>query len=187
MSDQSLSEAAEPTPPRRRGAWGCLLRGVLAIVVVIAVIIASHVISGDIGGRRARNESIAVLRAAATPEDFDAAVGRLGVMLRVGANDWIAIRYRDSHNLQQWYSSSVARCSDGTWFTAWYHYCGLFGGYRFTLEGMTEDKGRERALAYLAAENNRTAFLAKIESAATLDEAKTHLRALGFREMSPPR
>ena len=55
--------------------------------------------------QRAQVESVATLRLANTMDELEAAVGPLGVVLRLQDGGWVAIRYLDSHAGTIWSSA----------------------------------------------------------------------------------
>jgi len=139
----------------------------------------------------ARKRSIKALSQAADDTELMRSVGGLGIVLRTQNGGWIAIRYTDSHG-DPFFSSSVARCSDNSWYESRKHFCGLFEVYRREKDWIngfiapTEEQ-RDQAksnLAEYAAEDADFAGLLRIEAAQNLGVAKPILEGLGFTPLS---
>lgn len=169
------------SPEFRRGRVARRLLTVAALSVgIVAVPVAWMAFSSAAAARAARLESIELLAGAPTVDALDEAVGPLGVVLRLADGSWIAIAYRDSHSAANYFSSSVALCSDGTWLESDEHYCGELGGYR-----SMRRQARELSNAGIDASSFDEFFagqrLTSVESAPDLAHAKTQLLDLGFR------
>ncbi len=159
--------------PARTRPWGKLI--VLIILIGALVFVFAPYPLAAIAQRMARSESYDVLVEATDRAAMDDAVGRLGIVLDVGDDDWIAIRYRDSH-AHPGYSIAVALTSDGRWLESTVHYCAMFSVY---------DSMRKQAEAYpeLAADDSFSSsheWLRQADEAPSLDAALAVLQDNGF-------
>jgi hypothetical protein len=89
---------------------------------------------------------------------------------------------------------SVARCSDGTWFTSDVHYCGLFSIYRKQKDWAREmesyaesEEERRKIREEQKITNPDMVLLATADTAENLTSMKRALDQLGFTPMAAPR
>lgn len=77
----------------------------------------------------ARRDSIRILAAATTEQEFKRASNSLGAFLTFPDHSWLALRYVDSHAGGIW-SVAMARDSGGNWYESREHFCGTLGTVR---------------------------------------------------------
>lgn len=165
---------------RRQRTFRRLCIVALVTLAVTAVPLGLLSYAASAAARRARAESVELLASAAGVDALEEAVGPLGVVIRLQDGAWIAISYRDSHSAANFFSSSVALCSDGTWLESDEHYCGEFGAYR-----SMRHQAREMSLAGLDSMPFVEALgeqrLTRVEAATHLGDARDRLCEMGFR------
>ena len=76
---------------------------------------------------RWKQEIIADLTSSDQYEDIQPLITQLGTMLGTPESNWIAIEYRDTHNIQI-DNIAIARMRDGRLFESKRHHCGTFAG-----------------------------------------------------------
>jgi len=164
------------------------LKYTAAVPVVVLVGIALVVLYGPfVESRLARRRAIRLLSAAQSPHAFREAVGPLGITLSFPDDEWLAIRYEDSHSLPGW-SKAVAVDSKGAWFESEEHFCGVFKIYAIMKE--KERKLREAAakegLSHLPTEgpsSGRSADVQQLAESPDLGAARRRLGEMGFRRL----
>lgn len=82
-----------------------------------------------------KQEIIADLTSSDQYEDIQPLITRWGTMLGTPESNWIAIEYRDTHNIQI-DNIAIARMRDGRLFESKRHHCGSFAGFRNVEEEM---------------------------------------------------
>ncbi len=76
---------------------------------------------------RWKQEIIADLTSSDRYEDIQPLISRLGTMLGTPESNWVAIEYRDTHNIQI-DNIAIARMRDGRLLESKRHHCGAFAG-----------------------------------------------------------
>jgi len=142
-----------------------------------------------------RRESVRILLAAESTNELTAAVGSLGWFVQLTNEQWIAIRYRDTHSGFVG-SSAVARDSGGAWFESKRHFCGRFQHWpRLKEQVLGEEEQRKLTPEWFTnrvsrADEDGGMFpsyreMIAIESAPDLESARRALQRIGFREFRP--
>ena len=154
------------------------------LLLVAAFALFLFVIHPLIWRARVKHESIQILEAAQTTNDFAEAVGRLGIFLTFPDESWIAIRYRDSHSGGV-NSFAVARDSEGTWYQSSDHYCGRFLNYRAEAERHVEINAAFREMGSSETYDLNPYFteVHTIANSHDLEQARNNLLAMGFKKM----
>lgn len=167
----------------------------LVIVLVIAFSVYIEVIYPATWHSNMRRESIKLLKAAQTTDDLMNAVGRRGAFFPLTNNQWVAIRYRDTHAVGI-RSMAMARDSGGGWFESRRHFCGTFSGWKFRKRmAETEEELRKSSPELftndVAKAESESEFMPShqemmaIESASDLEKAREALKKIGFTEFRP--
>ena len=143
-----------------------------------------------------RRASIRVLKAVRSTSDFTNAVGYYGLFMALTNNQWIVIRYRDSH-AGGVFSCAVARDSSGGWFESNRHFCGSLRYWPQFKEEVAADEEKRRAYPEFYLTNKDLVARADwptgmfptygemiaIESAPDLESARRALRNIGFKDL----
>ena len=140
-----------------------------------------------------KHASIEILKSANSLKELTNAVGYIGIFIPLTNNEWIAIRYRDSHGGGV-YSCAVARDSGGEWFESSRHFCGSLQGwpsYRARVESVEEMKRtypENYTNRVFGADSDNGMFpsyreMMAIEAAANLETAREALVKIGFKPL----
>ncbi len=112
--------------------------GVVVILLAAGYFVAKEVrfqLKRSAMVERWKQEIIADLTSSDQYEDIQPLISRLGTMLGTPESNWIAIDYRDTHNIQI-DNIAIARMRDGRLFESHRHHCGSFVGYMNAKEEM---------------------------------------------------
>ena len=142
-----------------------------------------------------KRESIRILQAAHSTTELTNAVGYLGWFVQLTNQQWVAIRYRDTHSGVVC-SSAIARDSGGKWLESERHFCGRFQFWPHLKEKVqAEDEQRKLTPNWFTnrvplADQDGGYFpsyreLMAIESASDLESARNALEKIGFRKFNP--
>jgi hypothetical protein len=140
-----------------------------------------------------RRDAIRILKAAQSTADLTNAVGYLGWFVQLTNNDWIAIRYCDSH-AGGLYSCAVARDSGGGWFESGRHFCGSFSYWPQLKDEVAANEQIKKHNSSFdtngapMADSDNGMFpsyreMIAIESAPDLEHARIALKKIGFEEL----
>lgn len=142
-------------------------------LLVIAFFVYAKVIDPILWERSHRSRAYASLQGATSESEREVAVGRLGMSKSFRDGSWIAIYYADTHGgrLQ---SLGVIRESSGRWLESNDHYCGIF-----SIAKRQVQMHNEEIIDSLPSEGSLGRACA-ILTAESLEEARSHVAALGF-------
>lgn len=135
---------------------------------------------------RWKQEIIADLTSSDQYDDIQPLITRLGTMLGTSESNWIAIEYRDTHNIQI-DNIAIARLRDGRLFESHRHHCGSFAMYADATEEMVttqsmmpEYKGMTLREYWVATGQENNLFYLDIAETVDPDEQVLLLSKLGF-------
>lgn len=155
------------------------LRLILGLIGIgaIGLLIFAFVIFPARWKATTKRQSIDLLKQAKTTNELQAAVGSYGLFIALTNDQWIAIRYRDTHSFGI-KSVSIALDSGGAWFESEAHHCGTFRSWANYKKMLAEDDSE-------AKEDLPAIYqtLLAIESAPNLETARARLRDLGMNPL----
>lgn len=135
---------------------------------------------------RWKQEIIADLTSSDQYEDIQPLISGLGTMLGTSESNWIAIDYRDTHNIQI-DNIAIARMRDGRLFESKRHHCGSFAGYMNAKEEMEmaqsvmpEYEGMNLREYFAATDRENYLFFLDIAETADPEEQLVLLSKMGF-------
>jgi hypothetical protein len=135
---------------------------------------------------RWKQEIIADLTSSDQYDDIQPLITQLGTMLGTSESNWIAIEYRDTHNIQI-DNIAIARMRDGRLFESHRHHCGSFAGYlnakeemEMTQPMMPEYKGMTLREYWVATGQENYLFYLDIAETIDPEEQVLLLSKLGF-------
>lgn len=136
---------------------------------------------------RWKQESITSLTSSDRFEDIQPHISRLGTMLGTPESNWIAIEYRDTHNIQI-DNVAIARMRDGRLFESKRHHCGSFAGYMNAIEEMEmaqsimpEYEGMSLREYWIATDRENYLFYLDIAESTDPEEQVVLLSQMGFK------
>lgn len=138
---------------------------------------------------RWKQEIIADLTSSDQYEDIQPLITRWGTMLGTPESDWIAIEYRDTHNIQI-DNIAIARMRDGRLFESKRHHCGSFAMYADAKEEMVtnqsfmpEYQGMDFREYLIATDGEHHLYLLDIAESPDPDQQAEMLIDMGFQEI----
>lgn len=171
-----------------------ILKKPLTIGVVVILFVAGYFAVKEVRFQlkrsamveRWKQESVTNLTSSDRFEDIQPLISRLGTMLGTPESNWIAIDYRDTHNIQI-DNIAIARMRDGRLFESHRHHCGSFAGYmnaneemEMTQSMMPEYKGMTLREYWVATGQDNYLFYLDIAETIDPDEQVLLLSKLGF-------
>jgi len=173
-------------PARKMVRTSLLTGGVILILVIISIV--SCFLNAWVMPSRFKAEAEQRLRTARTSEEFEKAVGGLGIYLTATNGAWVAIAYRDDHLPPGW-QKAIALTSGGSWFESENHFCGIFLGYRTILrhqrevstKAATNSEARELVID-LSRMLEQDVKIHELTLVSNLNELDARLIGFGFRK-----
>lgn len=166
----------------------------MVIGLVVILLVAGYFVAKEVRFQlkrsamveRWKQEIVADLTSSDQYEDIQPLISRLGTMLGSPESNWIAIDYRDTHNIQI-DNIAIARMRDGRLFESHRHHCGSFAGYMKAIDEMEmaqtvmpEYEGMNLREYFAATDQENYLFFLDIAETADPEEQVHLLTQMGF-------